>query len=93
MPDDADDDLMCEGLVCLDDDVCAFHDVPDLAWRCEITVSDRDIQAWKSEDDVSGMAFAVSAAKKQRSEVRLSTLTATENKNSRKQKWQKCKIG
>ena len=86
VPDDADDDLMCEGLVCLDDDVCAFHDVPDLAWRCEITVSDRDIQAWKSEDDVSGMAFAVSAAKKQRSEVRLSTLTATEKQEFKKAK-------
>ena len=77
---------MRDGLICLDDDACAFVSSPELAWRYEVTVSDRDIQAWKSEEDASEMAFVVSAAKKQRSEVRLSSLTAAEKMEFRKAK-------
>eukprot|EP00435_Cladocopium_sp_Y103_P020527 s275_g5.t1 len=77
---------MCNSLVCTDVDTCAFSDVPDLAWRCEIPVFDRDIQAWKQEQDVTDLAFVVSAAKRQRSEVRLSTLTNAEKLEFKKAK-------
>ena len=77
---------MCGGLICLDEDACVFSNGTDLAWRCEVAVSDRDIAAWKAETDPSEMAFVVSAAKKQQSAVRLSTLTAAEKLEFQKAK-------
>eukprot|EP00435_Cladocopium_sp_Y103_P041817 s1270_g11.t1 len=86
IPDDGDDDLMCEGLHCLDQDICLFADEPDCAWRCEIPVFEKDIQSWKNEDDPTAMAFVVSAAKRARSEVKLSTLTPSEKLEFQKAK-------
>ena len=78
IPESSDDDLMCDNLLCIDDDPCLFSFDDQNAWRCEITVLDKDIEAWKCEPDSSEMAFLVSAAKRQRSEVKLSSLTAAE---------------
>eukprot|EP00435_Cladocopium_sp_Y103_P013529 s1772_g3.t1 len=68
--DDTDDDLYCDGYLCHDVDESAFacSSELDLAWRCEVVVTEADIQAWKEEPESAEMAFVVSAAKKQRAE-------------------------
>ena len=86
VPDSSDDDLMCDSLLCIDDDPCLFSYEDQGAWRCEIPVLERDIEAWKNEPDASEMTFLVSAAKRQRSEVKFSSLTATEKAEFQKAK-------
>ena len=75
---DNDDDLICDSLLCHDLDPCLFSDQHDLAWRLEIDVNQKDIDAWRQEEVPQDMAFVVSAAKKQRSEVKLSSLSPKE---------------
>ena len=87
VPDASDDDLMCDILICMDDDPRLFSSEDQLAWRCEIPVCEKDIQAWKCEPDASDMAFLVSAARRQRSEVKLASLTA-----AKKLEFQKAKM-
>ena len=98
VPDTDDEDLVCEGLYCIDAEVNAIEaavDHEDLAWKCEILVAEDDIQAWKNANDPQEMAFLVSAAKKQRAEVKLSTLSPSEKaefdvaKKSEIQNWLK----
>ena len=86
IPESSDDDLMCDNLLCIDDDPCLISADDDLAWRCEIPVLEKDIEAWKQEPDVAEMAFLVSAAKRQRSEVKLTNLTAAEKLEFQKAK-------
>ena len=83
---DDDDDLVCEGLYCQDEDPCMLTDSLDLAWRLEIDVNHQDLQDWKSEQDKSEMAFLVSAAKRQRAEVKMSSLNASEKEEFQKAK-------
>ena len=47
-------------------------------WKSEILVPEHDIQSWRQESDPSEMTFLATAAKKQRSEVRLSELSTAE---------------
>ena len=69
-----------------------LHLQTEQAFRFEVNVNQRDIDHWKEETRPSEMAFLVSAAKRQRSEVKLSTLnpeerrlfTEAKNKGSRK---------
>ena len=98
IPESEDEDLICEGLYCLDADTNALEvadEVKDLAWKCEILISDTDIQHWRESDHPEEMAFVVSAAKKQRAEVRLNTLNHQERlefdkaKQSEVQNWLK----
>eukprot|EP00435_Cladocopium_sp_Y103_P013861 s2131_g3.t1 len=49
-------------------------------YRFEVDINQRDIDHWKEETRPSEMAFLVSAAKRQRSEVKMSTLNAAERK-------------
>ena len=87
-PDDDDDDLYCEGYHCIDLDVPIDPQTSehDLAWKCEVHVTDSDIMAWQDESDPAEMAFVASAAKRQRAEVRLSELTAAEKAQFQKAK-------
>ena len=87
IPDD-EDGLTCEGIHCLDDDgdTGLITDGSDMAWRCEVVVNDNDIQSWKQESPSEHMAFVASAAKRQRSEVKLSTLTQSEREQFQKAK-------
>eukprot|EP00435_Cladocopium_sp_Y103_P018398 s1842_g4.t1 len=79
VPYDDDDDLVCEGLYCHDVDCNALEDSEEnLAWRCEILVTEADIQSWRASDSPEEMSFLVSAAKRQRAEVKLSELSAAE---------------
>jgi hypothetical protein len=48
------------------------------AYRFEVDINQRDINHWKEEVRPSEMAFLVSAAKRQRSEVKISTLSPAE---------------
>ena len=65
------------------------------AWRCEVLISQDDIDTWKDEEDPTDLIFVASAAKKQRSEVKLSTLSSQEQqefqraKESEVQNWLK----
>ena len=49
-----------------------------MTWRCEVLVSEADIQAWRDSPDPEEMFILVSAAKRQRAEVKLTELTASE---------------
>ena len=51
-----------------------------VAWRLEIEIDQKDIDNWKSEDNPADLAFLVTAAKRQRAEVKLSSLNESEAK-------------
>ena len=94
VPDDSDDELICEGLYCQDIEADVFHsDVIPQAWRVEIQIHDKHVDEWKQENNPEEMAFLVSAAKKQRAEVKLTTLSPKERlefevaKDSEVQNW------
>ena len=76
VPDD--DELLCEGLYCIDEDQCFHAQTEDEAWRCEILISEDDVTAWKDESDPTDLIFVASAARRQRAEVKLSSLTQEE---------------
>ena len=58
---------------------CFFMD-SEHKWEFEVQISDIDIQHWRQESETHECAFLVSAAKKQRSEVRLTTLSNEDRK-------------
>ena len=60
------------------DYVECFSLTEDTVWRFEVDVSQHDINMWKTEDHPQEMAFLVSAAKRQRSEVKMSQLSKEE---------------
>ena len=79
IPNDSDDELICEGLYCQDIEHDIFQaEVTPQAWRCEILINDHHIQEWRQEDNPEEMAFLLAAAKKQRAEVKLSSLSPKE---------------
>ena len=57
-----------------------FHLQENQVYRFDIDVNQRDIDHWKEETRPQEMAFLVSAAKRQRSEVKISSLNASEKK-------------
>ena len=57
-----------------------FHLQENQVYRFDIDVNQRDIDHWKEETGPQKMAFLVSAAKRQRSEVKISSLNASEKK-------------
>eukprot|EP00435_Cladocopium_sp_Y103_P018074 s4573_g4.t1 len=80
VPEAGDDELVCDSLLCtdVDADTCLLTEGLDLAWRCEVVVTEKDILSWRDESSAEEMAFVASAAKRQRAEVKLSTLTSAE---------------
>ena len=74
-----DDELFVEEHEC-------FNLSEDSAWCFSVDISVQDIERWRNEEDPAEMAFLVSAAKKQRSEVRMSQLTEKEREMFRKAK-------
>ena len=56
------------------------------AWKLEIDVCQQDINRWKQEEHPTEMSFLVTAAKKQRSEVKLHDLTIKEQELFRQAK-------
>ena len=57
-------------------DESIFQVSADQCWRFEVNVGAQDIANWKAESHPHEMAFLVSAAKRQRSEVKISQLTS-----------------
>eukprot|EP00435_Cladocopium_sp_Y103_P021815 s376_g5.t1 len=57
-------------------DESIFQVSADQCWRFEVNVGAQDIANWKTESHPHEMAFLVSAAKRQRSEVKISQLTS-----------------
>ena len=87
VPESDDDNLICECLLSIDAEPTALEEpVDNLAWRCEILLTQEDINTWKEEEDPSDLIFVASAAKRQRSEVKLSTLSPLEQQEFRKAK-------
>ena len=76
--DDDDDELLCDNLLCIDDEPCMFQQTEDEAWRCEILITEDDVHSWRDETDPADLIFVASAARRQRAEVKLSTLTPEE---------------
>ena len=74
IPTDIDDDELF-----VDDEV-AWHVSEEQCWRFEIDVSAHDIASWRAEERPHEMAFVVSAAKRQRSEVKLTQLSESDRK-------------
>ena len=85
VPDD-DDDLVCDSLICCDEDPCCVTEAIDLAWRFEVDIRQQDLDDWRQETNCSDMAFVASAAKRQRSEVKISTLSPSEKAEFQKAK-------
>ena len=75
----SDDELFMEEIDC-------FNLCEDTAWTFSVDVTLQDIERWRNEDNPTEMAFLISAAKKQRSEVRMSNLTEKERELFRKAK-------
>eukprot|EP00435_Cladocopium_sp_Y103_P039744 s2480_g10.t1 len=81
-----DDDLICEGLHCTDVDPESFSLEPGQGWLCEVYVTDHDIEQWKHEDNPYECVFLASAAKRQKSEVKLTSLGPNEKAEFQKAK-------
>ena len=81
VPDTDDDDeaLLCDLLICQDiDDNSHLQDVSNLAWRFNVEVPVDEVPTHVCEDQLEELIFLATNAKKQRTEVKLSTLTASE---------------
>ena len=70
VPAEEDDELFCEA--------CTLTD--DQAWRFEVSLDLQDIDALRNDPNPEQVAFIVSASKKQKTEVKMSTLTSEERK-------------
>ena len=66
--------------------ISVFNCSADQVWKIEIDITQKDIDNWREESQPSCMAFVVSAAKKQRAEVKLSELTDSDRKLFRRGK-------
>lgn len=84
LPEESSDEL-CVGLYCQDEvsqDMCLPHQV----WTSEILITETDIRQWKEEISPMEMAFLATAAKRQKSEVRLRDLTEEDKQQFAKAK-------
>ena len=68
VPVEEEDDLVCDAYTLNEDQV----------WRFEVNLDTRDIDTLRNDPNPTAFAFLVSAAKRQRSEVKLATLTSAE---------------
>lgn len=76
---DSEEELICESLQCVDVEPNALEDpTSDFAWRCEVLITEADIEKWKLDSEPESMSFVASAAKRQRSEIKLCTLSQKE---------------
>ena len=81
VPEDGDDELMEIGLWCQDTGSSSYvadNPSPQEAWRCEFVIEDRDINEWRESEDSEAMSFLVSAARRQKAEVKLAHLSPKE---------------
>eukprot|EP00435_Cladocopium_sp_Y103_P009870 s2832_g2.t1 len=81
-----DDDLCCDALHSLDTELESFSLDQDQGWLCEVYVTEHDIEQWKQEDNPYECVFLASAAKRQRAEVKLTSLGPEEKAEFQKAK-------
>ena len=87
MPNDTDDeDLVCDGLHCMDEEPESVTMLDDQAWQCSFYVTESDIEGWRHETCPNECGFLATAAKRQRAEVKLATLSPTEKLEFQKAK-------
>ena len=89
VPESEDDELTCQeiGLYSEDIEETVFPLMDNnQAWRCEILLTEADISEWRNESDPTELAFVASAAKRQKSEVKLTDLSPTERNEFAKAK-------
>eukprot|EP00435_Cladocopium_sp_Y103_P016264 s1455_g4.t1 len=86
--DNVDDELICDLLVCTDvEDQNHLQGSDNLAWKFEVDINLDDVSNGpQNERDVEDAIFLATASKKQRSEVKLSQLSATEREEFEKAK-------
>ena len=76
---ETDDELVYDLLTCIDvGDQSHLQGDKNLAWRFEVSFDDGLLPEPKTEQDVEASVFLATAAKKQRTEVKLSQLTEAE---------------
>ena len=78
VPDSETDDGLWSSAFWSDEMVDFRQPQKHMAWRLEVDVHDRDLQHWRQEEHPEEMAFIAAAAKKQRSEVRMTELNTEE---------------
>jgi hypothetical protein len=87
MPNDTDDeDLIFDGLHCIDEEPESMAMTEDQAWQCSFYVTESDIEGWRRETCPNEYGFLANAAKRQRAEVKLATLSPTEKLEFQKAK-------
>eukprot|EP00435_Cladocopium_sp_Y103_P042518 s19_g11.t1 len=81
VPDDADDELLCDLLTCTDDHDLMMPDGENLVWRAEIEISPNELatvcQSAQNPTEEEFL-FLATAGKRQRTEVKLCTLDPSE---------------
>eukprot|EP00435_Cladocopium_sp_Y103_P006894 s1307_g2.t1 len=81
IPDDADDELLCDLLTCTDEHELLMPDGENLVWRAEIEISPNELatvcQSSKNPTEEEFL-FLATAGKRQRTEVKLCTLDPSE---------------
>ena len=85
--DEEGDSLLCDLLLCQDvDDSRHLQNDPNLAWRWEVEVPESDMRNNISSEQFENMIFLATNQKKQRTEVKLCTLTDSERQEFEKAK-------
>ena len=87
--DDDDDELQAIGLWCQDTGPSRYEgDNPTSqeVWKFEVTVNEGDIKQWRESDEPEAMSFIASAARRQRSEVKLTQLSPEEQEEFKRAK-------
>ena len=76
---ETDDELQCIGLYCQDLEPNVFAEAPhEYAWRMEVDLKSHEFESWQSQEDKTDLAFLAVPAKKQRVEVKLHELSASD---------------
>lgn len=79
MPDDADEELLCDDLLCVEDIECSENQNDgSVGWKWKTLVTEDDVQHWKSNHPTEDFLFVASNAKRDRSEVKLHQLSKSE---------------
>ena len=74
---DTDEELICDSLICVDAEPILYEQATEnIGWKCEIIVDQKDIIGEHTAD----MIFLATAAKRQRSEVRMVELSSAEKR-------------
>ena len=76
IPADTDDELLCDHLLCVEEETC--HENPNDGWKWETIISEDDIKRWKIEHSNEDFLLVASNAKRDRSEVKLHQLSKSE---------------